>query len=93
MAYHSYLQGGKRYIRKCPEEDLRLDEGKSQAKVQIQGNTCSIGTEEYNLAAGDRRAYSDKEFLALRIDPSRLSTIATGRRNLEPRIMMKAIAL
>jgi peptidoglycan-associated lipoprotein len=50
-----------------------------KAKVQIQGNTCNIGTEEYNLAVGDRRAYSSKEFsVALGIDPSRVSTISCG---------------
>jgi peptidoglycan-associated lipoprotein len=49
------------------------------AKIQIQGNTCNIGTEEYNLALGDRRAYSPKEFMvALGIDPSRLTTISYG---------------
>ena len=56
-----------------------------KAKVHIQGNTCNIGTEEYNLSVGDRRAYSGKEFLVdLRIDPSRLTTISYGKE--KPRV-------
>jgi len=48
-------------------------------KVQIQGNTCDIGTSEYNLALGDRRAVSAKEYLvALGIEASRLATISYG---------------
>ncbi len=56
-----------------------------KAKIQIQGNTCNIGTEEYNLALGDRRAYSAKEFMvALGIDPSRLPTVSYGQE--KPRV-------
>ena len=48
-------------------------------KVQIQGNTCDIGTSEYNLALGDRRAVSAKEYLVtLGIEASRLGTISYG---------------
>jgi peptidoglycan-associated lipoprotein len=49
------------------------------ARIRIQGNTCDIGTAEYNLALGDRRANSAKMYLeALGVDSSRLSTISYG---------------
>ena len=49
------------------------------AKVQIQGNTCDIGTAEYNLALGEQRASSAKTYLErLGISGGRLSTISYG---------------
>ena len=49
------------------------------AKVQIQGNTCNIGTAEYNLALGEQRATSAKAYLErLGISGGRLSTISYG---------------
>jgi len=48
-------------------------------KIQIEGHTCDIGTAEYNMALGDRRANSAKTYLeGLGIDSSRLSTISYG---------------
>ena len=50
-----------------------------QTKVQVEGHTCDIGTAEYNLALGERRATSAKMYLErLGISPSRLSTISYG---------------
>ena len=47
--------------------------------VLIAGNCDERGTEEYNLALGERRAMSAKEFLmALGISPDRLKTISYG---------------
>ncbi len=55
------------------------------AKVQIQGNTCDIGTAEYNLALGDRRAVAAKEYVAaLGVEASRLTTISYGEE--KPRV-------
>jgi peptidoglycan-associated lipoprotein len=49
------------------------------AKIQIQGNTCNIGTSEYNLALGEQRAASAKTYLErLGISGGRLSTISYG---------------
>ena len=49
------------------------------AKMQIQGHTCNIGTSEYNLALGDRRANSAKKYLeGLGVSVTRLSTISYG---------------
>ena len=49
------------------------------AKVVIEGHCDNRGTNEYNLALGDRRAASTKAFLInLGVSPSRLVTISYG---------------
>ncbi|MBP6217359.1 MAG: OmpA family protein [Oligoflexales bacterium] len=51
----------------------------SNTTVQIAGHTCDIGTPEYNLALGARRAESAKNFLVqLGVDVAHLSTISYG---------------
>lgn len=54
--------------------------------VVIEGHCDERGTNEYNLALGDRRAESAKSFLThLGISPSRLTTISYGEeRPLDP---------
>ncbi len=48
--------------------------------IQIEGHTCRIGTQEYNLALGDRRANSVRRYLIdLGVDPDRLVTISYGQ--------------
>ncbi len=56
-------------------------------RVVIEGHCDERGTDEYNLALGDRRANSAKSFLVdLGISPSRLTTISYGEeRPLDPR--------
>jgi outer membrane protein OmpA-like peptidoglycan-associated protein len=50
-----------------------------QGKIQIEGHTCDIGSSEYNLALGERRANSAKMYLErLGISPNRLSIISYG---------------
>jgi peptidoglycan-associated lipoprotein len=62
------LQANARYLRDVSAE-----------KVQIQGHCDERGTEEYNLALGDRRARAVKEYLtALGIPNEKLSTISYG---------------
>lgn len=47
--------------------------------IQIDGHTCNIGTAEYNLALGERRANSVEEYLTGRgISGTRLQTISYG---------------
>lgn len=57
------------------------------ATVTIEGHCDERGTNEYNLALGDRRAESAKAFLIdLGIDRSRLATISYGEeRPVDPR--------
>jgi peptidoglycan-associated lipoprotein len=48
--------------------------------VLISGNCDDRGTEEYNLALGQRRAGADANFLVAQgINPSRLQTISYGK--------------
>ncbi len=48
-------------------------------KIQIEGHTCDIGTAEYNLALGERRANSAKKYLeGLGVASARISTISYG---------------
>ncbi|MCX5907355.1 MAG: OmpA family protein [Deltaproteobacteria bacterium] len=56
------------------------------AKMQIEGHTCEVGTAEYNLALGERRANSAKMYLqGLGVATPRLSTISYGEeRPLDP---------
>ena len=58
-----------------------------RAQVIIEGHCDERGTNEYNLALGDRRAFSAKSFLVdLGIDESRLTTVSYGEeRPLDPR--------
>jgi peptidoglycan-associated lipoprotein len=56
------------YLRKLPN-----------VTVTIEGNCDERGTNEYNLALGDRRAESAKAFLVqLGIEASRMTTISYG---------------
>jgi outer membrane protein OmpA-like peptidoglycan-associated protein len=48
-------------------------------RIQIEGHTCNIGTAEYNLALGDRRAAAVREYLISRgVAAGRLSSISYG---------------
>jgi peptidoglycan-associated lipoprotein len=48
-------------------------------RVEIEGHTCSIGTAEYNLALGDRRANAVKDYLVSRgVTTDRLRTVSYG---------------
>jgi outer membrane protein OmpA-like peptidoglycan-associated protein len=48
-------------------------------RVRIEGHTCNIGTAEYNLALGDRRARSVQQYLSSNgIAADRLTTVSFG---------------
>jgi peptidoglycan-associated lipoprotein len=50
-----------------------------KVKIQIEGHCDERGTNEYNLALGERRANSAKNYLlSLGISPERISTISYG---------------
>jgi len=59
----------------------------ADSTVTIEGHCDDRGTNEYNLALGDRRAESAKAFIVdLGIDASRLTTISYGEeRPIDPR--------
>lgn len=51
-----------------------------QVRVTIEGHADERGTRDYNLALGERRANSAKNYLAtLGIDANRISTISFGK--------------
>ena len=51
-----------------------------QDSVQVAGNCDERGTEEYNIALGQRRANADRDYLVARgIDQARISTISYGK--------------
>lgn len=48
-------------------------------RIEIEGHTCNIGTAEYNLALGDRRANAVRDYLVNRgVSADRLRTISYG---------------
>ncbi|UCD81412.1 MAG: peptidoglycan-associated lipoprotein Pal [Desulfobacterales bacterium] len=59
----------------------------SDTTITIEGHCDERGTNEYNLALGDRRAESSKAFLVdLGIDAARITTISFGEeRPVDPR--------
>ncbi len=57
--------------------DYLLDN--SDIKIVVEGHCDERGTNDYNLALGDRRANAVRRFLSdLRIDPNRMDTITFG---------------
>ena len=56
-----------------------LQEEEPTLRVEIEGHACSIGTAEYNLALGDRRANSVRDYLVTRgIGADRIRTVSYG---------------
>jgi peptidoglycan-associated lipoprotein len=52
----------------------------AQNNVQLAGNTDERGTEEYNIALGQRRANSARDYLVAKgVSGSRLTTISYGK--------------
>ena len=48
-------------------------------RIRIEGHTCNIGTAEYNLALGDRRARSVQQYLVSNgISADRMTTVSFG---------------
>ena len=47
--------------------------------MTVAGHTCELGTTEYNLALGQRRAASVRAYLVnLGVEPGRISVISYG---------------
>jgi len=52
---------------------------RGEAHVAISGHTCELGTTEYNLALGQRRAASARDYLVrLGVEPDRISIVTYG---------------
>jgi peptidoglycan-associated lipoprotein len=53
-----------------------------QTKIRIDGHCDERGTAEYNLALGDRRAVTVRDYLmSLGISPDRIQTVSLGRES------------
>lgn len=68
-----------------PEATRILDEAVAALRddpalrIEVEGHTCNIGTAEYNLALGDRRANAVRDYLVSRgVSADRLRTISYG---------------
>ena len=60
--------------------------GEPDENIVIEGHTCNIGTAEYNLALGDRRATSVQRYLMSRgVAANRLETRSYGEEATEVR--------
>lgn len=61
------------------DEAIRAMQENAGLRLEIEGHTCNIGTAEYNLALGERRATAVREYLASRgIGADRLRTVSYG---------------
>ncbi|MBM3750088.1 MAG: OmpA family protein [Acidimicrobiia bacterium] len=61
------------------DEAVTAMQANSTLRLQIEGHTCNIGTAEYNLALGERRATAVREYLNSRgINPDRLTVVSYG---------------
>ena len=68
-----------------PEATRALDEAiktlqqNPDLRIEVEGHTCNIGTSEYNLALGERRANAVREYLASRgVGADRLRAVSYG---------------
>jgi outer membrane protein OmpA-like peptidoglycan-associated protein len=61
------------------DEAIKTLQATAELRLEIEGHTCNIGTSEYNLALGERRAAAVREYLAGRgIGADRLRTVSYG---------------
>jgi outer membrane protein OmpA-like peptidoglycan-associated protein len=61
------------------DEAIKTLQANPELRLEIEGHTCNIGTAEYNLALGERRAAAVREYLAGRgIGADRLRTVSYG---------------
>jgi peptidoglycan-associated lipoprotein len=61
------------------DEAVRTLQENPDLRIEIEGHTCNIGTAEYNLALGERRATAVRDYLTSRgIGADRLRTVSYG---------------
>jgi OOP family OmpA-OmpF porin len=61
------------------DEAIKTMQANPELRIEIEGHTCNIGTAEYNLALGERRASAVREYLSGRgIGADRLRTVSYG---------------
>jgi outer membrane protein OmpA-like peptidoglycan-associated protein len=61
------------------DEAIKAMQDNPELRLEIEGHTCNIGTAEYNLALGERRANAVRDYLTGRaINADRLRTVSYG---------------
>jgi peptidoglycan-associated lipoprotein len=61
------------------DEAVRTLQQNPDLRIEVEGHTCNIGTAEYNLALGERRATAVRDYLTSRgIGADRLRTVSYG---------------
>jgi len=61
------------------DEAIKALQSDPTLRLEVEGHTCNIGTAEYNLALGERRANSARDYLVSRgINASRFRTVSFG---------------
>ena len=61
------------------DEAVRTLQANPELRIEIEGHTCNIGTAEYNLALGERRATAVRDYLTSRgVGADRLRTVSYG---------------
>ena len=61
------------------DEAIRTLQANPDLRLELEGHTCNIGTAEYNLALGERRATAVRDYLTGRgIGADRLHTVSYG---------------
>ena len=72
----------KEEFRAILNEKAEILKAYPQMRVRIEGNCDARGTQEYNLALGERRALAAYEYLVmLGVNPSQLEVISYGKEN------------
>lgn len=84
FAYDSYTLSAE--AQRILQEKARFLKSYPQVQVLIEGHCDERGTESYNLALGDRRAFICRHYLVgLGIAPERMKTVSFGKeRPLDP---------
>jgi peptidoglycan-associated lipoprotein len=80
-AFFDYDKSGLRSdARTALAEDARWLARYPSIRVLVEGHCDERGTEEYNLALGDRRDGAVREYLAeMGVSPSRMQTVSYGK--------------
>jgi peptidoglycan-associated lipoprotein len=62
-----------------------------EVKIVIEGHCCEIGTSEYNMALGERRAKAARDYLVmLGVPAGQMTTLSYGEeRPLDPKVLEK----
>jgi outer membrane protein OmpA-like peptidoglycan-associated protein len=61
------------------DEAIKALQENPELRLEVEGHTCNIGTAEYNLALGERRATAVRDYLTSRgIGTDRLGTVSYG---------------